>query len=185
MILGYFLAPDLKPLLEPMVKAFKDRIESGELKLTVDSLFFNNVFVAIMMYFGAIFIGLITAILLISNGVFIGYFATSLPLDVFLLLTLPHGIFEIPGIIIAGAGGFTMFTFVFYFLKNMATFEGKKLGEIPKLTDRIVISFNNNSKKLKQSLTLLGVAIVLLIIAAFIEVYVTINLANYLMGSMT
>ncbi|MCL2116664.1 MAG: stage II sporulation protein M [Methanobrevibacter sp.] len=185
MILAYFSAPYLESYLQPMVNNFRDRVQSGDLKLTMYSIFFNNFSVAIMIYFGAIFLGLITAILLMINGAFIGYFATSLPLDVFFLLTLPHGIFEIPGILIAGAGGFTLFTFILYFLKDIFLFERNKWSEKPKLRERVAISFNNNSKKISQSLILLGLAIVLLIIGAFIEVYVTINLANYLIKIIT
>jgi len=178
MLIGYFFAPNLKFFLQPMVDTFRDRVQSGDIKLTVPSIFFNNFYVALMIYFGAIFFGLITVMLLISNGLFIGYFATNLPLDIFLLLTLPHGIFEIPGIIIAGAGGFTLISFVPYFLDDIVSFEKNQYGERPKLRDRVIISFNNNYKRLSQSLTLLGVAIVLLIIAAFIEVYVTMHIAN-------
>ena len=182
MFIGYLYAPYLESSLQPMVNNFRDRVQSGEIKLTMDSIFFNNFYVALMIYMGAISLGLLTAMLLITNGIFVGYFATSLPLDIFLLLTLPHGIFEIPGIIIAGAGGFTLISFIPYFLKDILIFERDEWGERPTLRDRTVISFNNNFKKITQSLTLLGVAIVLLIIAAFIEVYITIDLANYILG---
>lgn len=182
MFIGYLFAPYLESSLQPMVNNFKDRVQTGEIKLTVNSIFFNNFYVAIMIYMGAISLGFITAMLLITNGIFVGYFATNLPLDVFLLLTLPHGIFEIPGIIIAGAGGFTLINFIHCFLKDILTFERNEWGERPNLRNRLVISFNNNFKKITQSLTLLGVAIVLLIIAAFIEVYITISLANYILG---
>jgi uncharacterized membrane protein SpoIIM required for sporulation len=182
MFLAYFYASYLESFMQPVVNNFSDRVQSGDIKLTMESIFFNNFFVAITIYFGAIFLGLITIFLLISNGLFIGYFATTRHIEVFLLFTLPHGIFEIPGIIIAGTGGFVMITSIFNFLKDIIIFEKNKLDEKPKLQDRVIISFNNNSKKLTQSLTLLGVAIVLLIIAAFIEVYVTITLANYIIG---
>lgn len=182
MFIGYFCAPYLESLLQPMVDNFESRIQKGEIKLTIESIFFNNFQVAIIMYSGAISLGFITAILLISNGLFLGYFATNSPIDLFLILTLPHGIFEIPGIIIAGAGGFTLITFLPYFLRDIVTFEYNQWGERPKLRDRVVISFNKNFKKINHSLILFGIATILLIIAAFIEVYITIDLADYLMG---
>lgn len=182
MFLGYIYAPYLESYLQPMVNNFRDRVQGGEIKLTMESIFFNNFYVATLIYFGAIPLGLITATLLISNGVFIGYFATKLPLYAFLILTLPHGILEIPGIIIAGAGGFTITAFIIYFLKDIFTVKKNEWGEMPKFRDRLIISFNNNSKKLTQSLTLFGVAVILLIIAAFIEVYITINLAEYILS---
>lgn len=182
MLIGYLFAPYLKSSLQPTVNNFRDRVQGGIIKLSVNSIFLNNFYVAILIYFGGIFLGLITAILLISNGVFVGYFATNLPLEIFLLLTLPHGIFEIPGIIIAGAGGFTLTAFLIYFLKDIFVFKKNDFSEKPKFREKIVSSFNKNSKKLTQSLILLGVAIVLLIIAAFIEVYITINLAEFIIG---
>ena len=182
MFIGYLYAPYLESSLQPMVNNFTDRVQSGDIKLTMNSIFFNNFYVAIMIYSGAISLGLLTALLLITNGVFVGYFATNLPIGMFLLLTLPHGIFEISGIIIAGAGGFTLISFIAHFLNDITGFKKNKWGEKLKIRNRLVLSFNNNFKKITQSLTLLGVAIVLLIIAAFIEVYITINLANYVLG---
>jgi len=180
MFIAYFFAPYLKHYLQPMIDTFRNRVQNEEIKLTLDSIFFNNLYVAVMIFFGAILLGLITAILLISNGLFIGYFATTLPLDTFLLLTLPHGIFEISGIIIAGAGGFSLISFIVNFLKDLVSFEKNQWGEFPKLRERVMFSFDNNYKKLYQSFILLGVAITLIFIAAIIEVYVTINLANFL-----
>ena len=119
MILGYFYAHYFTSTLNPMVDTFRDRVDRGEIQLTQSSLFFNNVYVAILIYFGGAFFGIATASLLITNGLFIGFFATKYSVYYFLVLTLPHGIFEIPGIIIAGAGGFAMFTFLFNFFKGI------------------------------------------------------------------
>jgi len=182
MFLGYFFQSYLESFMQPMVENFRERVESGDIKLTIESIFFNNFSVAMMIYFGAIFLGLITTIILITNGLFIGYFATSLPLDIFLIFTLPHGIFEIPGIIIAGAAGFCMISFIPYFLKDIIFYKKNEWGEIANLQNRIIISFNKHFIKLSQSLILFGIATILLILAAFIEVYITINLAKFLIG---
>ena len=155
-------------------------MQSGELKLAVDSIFFNNFFIAMMLFLGAISFGLITALMLITNGLFVGYYATNLPLAIFLPLTLPHGIFEISGIIIAATGGFTLISFIAHFLNDLTLFEKNKWGERPNFQDRIKSSFNKNYKIISQSLILLGVATALLILAAFIEVYVTIYIANFI-----
>lgn len=182
MLVGYFFAPYLNSFMAPVVDTFRNRVEVGEIKLTVSSIFSNNLFVAIVLYFGAIIFGLLTAMILISNGLFIGFFATSIPLDYFLLLTLPHGIFEISAIIIVGAAAFSLLLFLVYFFRDIINTKINQWGEKPGFKDRIAISYNDNHNKLFQSLILLGIGIGLLIIATFIEVYVTVGFASFIMG---
>lgn len=184
MFLGYLFAPYISAALNPMVDSFRDRVQSGDIKLTYDSIFFNNVYVGIMLYCGAIVFGLSTASILIINGLFIGYYATQIQLDSFLLLTLPHGIIEIPTIIITGASGFIMFKFLIEFFhdiinpkisKDQTQNINIKLG----IKNRIINSTNGHADKITQSLSLLGLSVVLLLIAAFIEAYLTIPIANF------
>lgn len=182
MFLGYFFAPYISEMMNPMVDSFRDKVQEGDIKITFDSIFFNNVYVGIMLYCGAVVFGLFTASILITNGVFIGYFATQMPLDAFLFYTLPHGILEIPAIIIAGASGFVLFKFIACFVYNIAS---PKIDENfdnfnnLSIKDRIVSSLNNNINKLSQSLSLFGLSVVLFIIAAFIEAYLTIPIASF------
>ncbi|KZX17145.1 hypothetical protein MBCUT_03770 [Methanobrevibacter cuticularis] len=185
MLLSYFFAPYIASYMNPMVNTFRDRVQDGQITLATDSIFLNNFTVAIMLYCGAIVVGLLTATILISNGMFIGYFATTINLKLFLILTLPHGIFEIPAIIIAGCGGFVMFKFVAYFLKDISIGKTNEYGEKEGIYSRLVISFNDKVDILVQSLVLLGVGVVLLFIASIIEVYVTVDLAKFLIPYMT
>ena len=184
MFIGYFFAPYIAGALNPMVDSFRDRVQQGEIKITPDSIFFNNVYVAIIMYFGSILFGIITVSALVTNGVFIGYFATQMPLGAFLLYTLPHGIFEIPAIIIAGCGGFVLLKFIFNFVYNVINYKDiPKTDEFDNLNnlaikDKIVLALNFNISKLTQSLALFALSVVLLIIAAFIEAYLTIPIAS-------
>lgn len=220
MLFGYFFAPYISEILNPMVDSFRDRVQQGDIKITHDSIFFNNVFVGIMMYCGAVAFGLLTAITLITNGIFIGYFATQMPLYAFLLYTLPHGIFEIPAIIIAGCSGFVLFKFIAATIYNIISPNHLNFNKIDNwdgdssnshdlsnnssnnnsnnnfnnnfnahdlnddfvnnlsIKDRIISSLNSNIDKLVQSLSLFGVSVVLFIIAAFIEAYLTISIAN-------
>lgn len=84
----------------------------------------------------------------------------------FLIYTLPHGIFELTGFIIAGAAGFRITTLVGGLIKSLL--KGKPIVD--------------QYWKLKDSLTLLLIAIVLLLIAAFIEANITMVLGNYITG---
>jgi stage II sporulation protein M len=181
MLFGYFFAPYISEALNPMVDSFRDRIEKGDIKLTHDSIFFNNVYVGLMLYGGGIVFGLLTALILISNGVFIGYFASQMPLTTFLLFTLPHGIFEIPAIIIAGASGFIMFKFVLGFIKTIIYPKVDENNLNLNMKNRIINSFNTNIDRLTQSLALLILSVILLIIAAFIEAYLTVPIATFFM----
>ncbi|MBF4469296.1 MAG: stage II sporulation protein M [Methanobrevibacter arboriphilus] len=181
MLFGYFFASYISEAMNPVINSFRERVQQGDIQLTHDSIFFNNVYVGIILYCGAITFGLLTASVLISNGIFIGYFATKMPLYSFLLLTLPHGIFEIPAIIIAGSSGFIMFKFLVEFFKGIVkpviTNDEVRLS----VKNRIANSLNNNINRLTQSLVLLGFSVVLFIIAAFIEAYLTIGIARLFM----
>jgi uncharacterized membrane protein SpoIIM required for sporulation len=76
---------------------------------------------------------------------------------------LPHGIFEISGFIISGAAGFRLTTLVIAVLKRKNP-------------------INEHYWKLKDSLALLAIAIVLLFIAATIEANYSISVGNYITG---
>ena len=181
MFVGYFFAHYITGMMNPIVDSFRDKVQRGEIKIAHDSIFFNNAYVGIMMYCGAVAFGLFTASILISNGLFIGYFATQMPLDIFLLYTLPHGVFEIPAIIIAGSSGFVLFKFIAGFVYNIINPKiNENIDNFDQLSvkDIIVSSLNNNINVLTQSLALFGFSIVLFIIAAFIEAYLTIPMAK-------
>ena len=48
--------------------------------------------------------------------------------------------------------------------------------------DKLVYSLEKNYDKLKQSLVLLGVAVILMAIAGVIEVYLTVPIANFILS---
>ena len=99
------------------------------------------------------------------TGFYFGYILTiSIVLGkspfVLLVSTLPHGIFEIPAIIIAGAAGFKI---PYEIIRYLA---GKKEQILTK-------------EDLKEYLTLALISIILIVIAAFIEAYITPKIAEY------
>ena len=76
-----------------------------------------------------------------------------------MLLILPHGIFEIPAIIIAGAAGFKIpYEIVRYLL-------GKK---------EVILT----KEDIKEYLTLSAISIVLIVIAAWVEANITLKIAE-------
>jgi len=70
---------------------------------------FNNSFLLLLILFFSFFFGIFPILVLLSNGVVLGglvfFLKGSLPISLFLLSTLPHGIFEIPVLIIACSVG--------------------------------------------------------------------------------
>ena len=104
-------------------------------------------------------------------GSFLGFLASNIgglfsPLGVrtpvaYLIYTIPHGIFETSGIIVAGAAGFRLTNLVINLLTDQKT-------------------KNELYNEFKDSLILVAIAIILILIAAVIEANITLPLGNYI-----
>ena len=171
-----------------MVDNFQKQVDEGTITLTTQSIFTNNVTVAIMLYALGALGGVLGALILANNGMFIGYFGTDFNIYAYLVLTVPHGIFEIPAIIIATTGGFVLLSFVLHFIWNLRSPDYSYLDIFdPYFSDvkitlkqRCYASFKMNQNKIKESFIFLCLAVILLIIAAFIEANITVPLAGKL-----
>lgn len=176
LFIGYIFSGTLDPYLGYVLKEFKKEIVKGELKLTVLSIFLHNLQIAIVLYLGGI-IAIVTVVSLIFNGLFIGYTASKYPLMDFIILVLPHGVFEVPAIIIAGAAGFRLTSFIFNYISDLLFGEwyGSKI-------EKISYYFKLNYEEFEESLLLFGISVVLLFIAALIEANATLLIYEYLKG---
>jgi uncharacterized membrane protein SpoIIM required for sporulation len=172
-LVGYFSSD----IIENLLKTYTQAIHSANIEITTISIFIHNLQAALIAYFGGI-IGIISALVLIFNGfiygAFLGYlmhgssvssFGVLTP-GKFLVYTLPHGIFEITGFIIAGAAGFRLTTL--------------SVGVIKSIIKKTPI--NEHYWKFTDSLALFVVAIILIFIAAIIEANITASLGNYITG---
>ncbi|AFK21798.1 stage II sporulation protein M [Pyrococcus sp. ST04] len=126
----------------------------------------NNLRVILLLSFGGtLALGGLTFLNLIFNGMDLGtlfYGALiSGELKAFFFLILPHGIFEIPGMIIAGAAGFK----IPYELLRFAL--GKKKEII-------------TEEDAKEFFKLVAISVVLIFIAALIESTITLKIAESL-----
>lgn len=175
--IGYAFAGMLEPILGKMLGEFKRRLVQGELQVTTFSLFFNNIKIALMIYGGGLSLGVFTAIYLISNGVFIGYTAAQFQLGDFIIYTLPHGVFELLGIIIAGAAGFKLASIVFNILKGLL-----KLQSDFSMSNQLKYLLEANWDEFKDTLVMMAIAVVLIMIGAIIEANFTISWASYMKG---
>ncbi|GAB6056402.1 stage II sporulation protein M [Methanobacterium movens] len=179
MFMGYFLSGLFSFFLEGLLRDFERNIAQGKIQLNTLSLFTHNLRIILFLYGGGILLGSFTIIFLFINGSFIGYFASKVPLGDLAILTIPHGIFEVLSIVIAGAGGFRLASFVYNYFTELISesWYGSLLG-------KMTHTFQNNSPELEESLILLGISIVLLFIAAFIEANITLPVAQYVMANI-
>jgi stage II sporulation protein M len=175
LLIGYAFAGVLEPILSSVLGDLKRRISQGELKLTTLSLFANNFKVAIIIYAGGLVLGVVTAIYLFVNGAIIGYTAAQFSIGDFIIYTAPHGVFEIVGIILAAAAGFRLANVVLNLLRGLLHLQSDF-----SMINQIKYLLEINEDDFKDSLALMGIAIVLLFIAAFIEANLTITWANYM-----
>lgn len=174
LILGYFLESHLHAYLNPVVEDLTRQVKSGNIKLTFQSIFSNNIRIVFLMFvFGLLFC--FSALILSFNGFFVGYYiASSGDLYNSLLLIVPHGIFEFSSCIIACASGFVLFRFAVNFLKSLTKSDNASFS------NNVYESWIMNFDKFKQAVLLLLVATVLMIIAGIIEVYLTIPIAEFI-----
>lgn len=186
LLIGYFYPDQIAAYVQPIADNFEKNIADGTVELTTNSLFVNNVTVAFILYALGALGGLFGAIILANNALFMGFTGTKFNLLAYLALVVPHGIFEIPAIIIATTGGFVLLSFVLHFLWGLKSPDYSYLDVFdPYFSDvkitigqRFVASFKKNQNKLKESFVLLCISVVFLIIAAFIEANITLPLAS-------
>ena len=174
LLLGYFLESSLHAYLNPVVEQVENQVRSGEITITFQSIFSNNIKIVFLMFILGIFC-CFSALILAFNGFFIGYF-TAVQDDLFLtlLMLVPHGIFELPSCVIACASGFVLFNFLLRFLKTLLKQENGSISS------QLYASYVESFDKLKQAIILLMVATVLMIIAGVIEVYLTLPIAEFI-----
>jgi len=122
----------------------------------------NNLKVYLMLLLGSLTFGLSTFYILFFNGLSIPILLSNVKLIDIVAYVIPHAIFEFSGFIIVGAAGFKIPYEIVQYLRD------KKEKPI-------------TEEDIKEFLKLAGVSIVLIIIAAFIEVYITPEVANYLL----
>ena len=177
LLFGYFYADSISEYIQPMVDNFQKQVDEGVITLTTHSIFTNNVTVAFILYALGALGGVLGALILANNGLFIGYFGSDFNIYAYLALTVPHGIFEIPAIIIATTGGFVLLSFDSYLDIFDPYFSDVKIT----FKQRCYASFKMNQNKIKESFVFLCLAVILLIIAAFIEANITVPLAGKLL----
>lgn len=173
-LLALFASGPVNNYLNTLVKT--DRQFLSEKGFNTLSILSHNLFSLFLTFVGGI-TGIITVIFIIINGfvygAFLGYVSSNptiggqassigslTPLK-FIVYTVPHGIFEISGFIIAGAAGLRLTTVIIDLIRK----------------DEEANYYYN---QIKDALALFVIAVVLIVIAAIIETHVTIHIGNYI-----
>lgn len=179
LVLGYILEPQLHAYLNPVVDDLTQKVQSGVIKLTFTDIFFNNIRIVFQMFiYGVIFC--FSAVVLAFNGFFVGYYvATSEDLLLTVLLIIPHGIFEFSSCILACSSGLVLFNFLYKFLKTLWSEENESIKV------SLLNSFDASFDKLKQAVILLIIASILMVIAGFVEVYLTFPIAKAILSILS
>ncbi len=134
--------------------------------LSIYEILYKNTKVVIFILAGCVTFGATTTVNLLLNGYALGAvipFYLCLGIGKLSALILPHGIFEIPAIIIAGAAGFKI---PYEIVRYLA---GKKDQPLTK-------------QDIKEYLALALISIILIVIAAWIEANVTLQIAKVMLN---
>ncbi|OED29557.1 stage II sporulation protein M [Methanosphaera sp. WGK6] len=172
MLLGYFYPSVFQSLVLPGIQQMQQGVQQGTVTLSTNYLFMNNYSVAINMFIGGAYLSVTTIYLIIYNALFIGYMGSTLPITYFLSYTLPHGIVELAGIILAGAAGFRITQAILRILSGFsrnknASFKDHLFSGLKMVVDAIILML---------------IIAVLLFIAAYIEANLTISIGSALLG---
>lgn len=136
-------------------------------------LFINNSLTVIYSYIGGILFGILPLFNILYNAIAVGSqiatFGFLLPNGSlsYIIYLIPHGIFEIPGSVIGSVSGFILFKFIWRLLKDL------KQSDMNGFKERISDSYQKNKPIFIQSLILLIFGIILMMIAAPLESYVS------------
>ncbi len=140
------------------------------------SIFLNNSTIAVLnLYIYGLFFGIPPTIGLIETGLIIGFSFFQYPFTIFYIL--PHGVLESAGYIVASAAGFKLLITALNMLMDVSDIEKSK-----SLDEQIFSILDMHYLKFRDSLILVGIAIVLLVVAAVIEGNFSGSIGNHITG---
>jgi stage II sporulation protein M len=160
-VVTFFYYPQL---LEQIIAVFEEKFgpdQALDMNMVWD-LFKNNLTASAIALFGGIILGIAPFTVSVTNGFILGFIVTSLLRlgdtsfwdSLLFLFLVPHGIIELPTFLIAAAFGLRLGT---RYLKDSS--HGNRLGML--------------GQDLKAAFLILPLIVVALVIAAFLEVYVS------------
>lgn len=149
-----------------------------DISISALELFIHNASGGIMIYLSSILFAIPAIVMIIYDGIniaVIGQLISTVTHNdgmFYFVYLIPHGIFEITASVIQSACGVMLFRFICRFIKAIHNSEIHGTSE----------AFNSSKKILIQSIVLMVFSIILLLIAAPIEAYVSVPVAEFLTG---
>ena len=153
---GYFIPkieiPFEKSIIHQILQPYVELYKPYNI-FTVIFLFLKNTLVVFIAFFLSPLLLISPIFVIILNGFITGYIASILPLDIAIKALVPHGIFELSALVITSSSGFR---FGFYIIMKFIKHKEYKIIEI-----------------LKKEIKWIYISLILLLIAAIIETFVT------------
>lgn len=161
---AFYFTVDASTIFNVLAEEFSGIFDMGQVT-TMLAIFFNNAIKTALAIILGIFLGIAPLLFIVTNGFIIGvvgfFFYSSDKLATFFIGILPHGIFEIPALIISGAIGIYFGKLVYKWI-----FKGKTV---------------HVKKHFMQGINVFTHFIIpLLFIASFIEVFITTILIDFI-----
>ncbi|ELZ02901.1 hypothetical protein C482_04551 [Natrialba chahannaoensis JCM 10990] len=156
-------------LEEELLPELEDEQANGELEFTATFFIQNNSVPFLMAIGGALTLGLLTAFIMVFNGIIVGNVSAAAAeiagVDFILAALVPHGIFELPALFLAAGVGFRL----------LSRFGQRVLGSRDVFFTR---------PYLVRTAVFVLFAWLLLVLAAFVEAYVTPELLEVLFAEL-
>ena len=165
-IVGIIASESIKPIMIELLKqVFEKAPENPTFIQQALFLFSNNMRANIIILLGGILFSIISVLIIILNGIIVGFTSTLLPPTIFIVGIFPHGIFEIPATVLSLVGALLITKLEINIISLLLAGDLRnRIGEL--------------SVTVKDIILTVMITIVLLIIAAIIEAGVTPTLLN-------
>ena len=169
LIISWIFADKIAPFFLPILQ--ESLLEDNALSLDALNILYHNLSSALITLLLSVFFGIYPLLTAFLNGFAVGFLGgyivkTPETLILFLVLIIPHGIIEIPAIFCECTSGVLLFLFIFRIIKDKIS--GFSFKE----------AYENNKKNIKHAVVLFLISVLLFIIAAFIEGFITPFLGN-------
>ncbi len=161
LIIGYVFRDVFADYVIEAIRNMAKNITNDSSSLSL-GIFLNNLRVAFIIILLGFLFSLFSLMILFTNGVLIGFMFTIVPAPLMLIYTLPHGIFEIPQLILTVVCALLVTKLEINLIKGVLQRDKTFKGEI-----------RNSSTIIKDIILSITIIVVLLVIAALIEGYVT------------
>ncbi|RAP51631.1 MAG: hypothetical protein BZ133_02610 [Methanosphaera sp. SHI613] len=165
---GYVFKDAFKDMVMESIRNMINNIQGDTFSITI-SIFLNNLKVAMIIILLGFLFSIFSFLILFTNGVVIGFMFSLVPAPLMLIYTIPHGIFEIPQLILTVVCSMLVTKLEINLIKGVLQKDKTFKGEL-----------RNSSTIIKDIILSITIIVVCLIIAAVIEGYITPVIGGYL-----